>query len=163
MAPVEPAAGQSNFKPLAIFGAHSGIVTLLVAGILRFLLRVSDDLPPAYHTRRRSTKHRRNIRLFAILFGVSLFVGAYHAVAWRVASYRKWAHQQDIVTPGALWQGWYANNRDRWQLGRWMQDVDLRLETDHAAVGSSRAFWWTYQQFVALITWSVFVGVEGEF
>lgn len=78
-------------------------------------------------------------------------------------------------TPGSLWNGWYANadevddglslgnllKVESWQLGRWMQDSDLLKETNEAALGTASGFWWTSQNFVGLVVWSVFVGVEG--
>jgi len=47
-------------------------------------------------------------------------------------------------------------------LGRWMKDVNLLEETNGATFGSASGTWWTYQAFVGLITWSCFVGIEGE-
>lgn len=79
-------------------------------------------------------------------------------------------------TPGSLWSGWYAGAGEKvddgmalgsllkvegWQLGPWMQDSDLLRETNEAALGTASGFWWTYQSFVGLVVWSVFVGVEG--
>lgn len=76
--------------------------------------------------------------------------------------------------PGTLWDGWYYNafstpregilgKLEGWQLGRWMQDTNLIAETNSASFGDATGFWWTYQSFVGLITWSVFVGLEGKF
>ena len=161
MAPIEPDAVYSNFKPLAIFGSQAAVVAFLIAGIARFLYNVSDDLPPAYHTRRRSAKNQRHVALYSTLFALSLLVTVYHSISWRVASYRDWAQQSNLVAPGSVWQGWYAQTDKKWHLGRWIGAVDLSQEVDHTLFRTSRAYWWTYQQFVALVTWSVFVGIEG--
>jgi hypothetical protein len=76
--------------------------------------------------------------------------------------------------PNSLWDGWYANSQavddgislgslklEGWQLGRWMKDTNLLVETNEACLGSVSGFWWTYQSFVGLVVWSIFVGVEG--
>lgn len=77
-----------------------------------------------------------------------------------------------------MWSGWYAKTNEKeglydglslgsllkgegWQLGRWMQDSDLWMETNEAALGTATGFWWTSQNFVGLVVWSAFVGVEG--
>lgn len=43
-----------------------------------------------------------------------------------------------------------------------MKDVNLRREADMIAVKSPSGFLWTHQQFIALVTNSIFIGIEGQ-
>lgn len=168
MAPVEPEAVNSNAKPLTLLGLHAGTVLILVSIIVRFLARSSNDLPPAYHTRQRDKRHHRHIILFSILTAMSFLVTTYYASIWRLASYSHWAsteHHTFLDTVGnTLWSGWYGSTsgNDAWHLGRWWKDVDLRALVDDSVFGTSKALWWTYQEKIATVTWSIFVGIEGR-
>lgn len=174
MAPVDSEFANSNLKPLFLIGTHATLITALVGLSTRFIYRAHRDTPPALHTRHKHALHKWGVLLFTVLTAVSLVVAAYHALAWRYASYTNWATSSYNEVPGTIWSSWYPNAlaRDRegsvadklsvggWQLGRWMEDTDLVAETNEAALSAS-GFWWTYQNFVGLIVWSVFVGIEG--
>lgn len=164
MAPVEPEALNSNVKALTLFSAHISAIVLVISIVARFLAKSTYDLPPAYHTRRRDKRYHRHITLFSILTALSFLVTVYHAIIWRIASYTSWAHAHRVNAPNTLWNGWYGTTLETggWQLGRWMQDVDVRAETDDALFGTSKAMWWSYQKIVGIVTWSIFVGIEGE-
>ncbi|TID17707.1 hypothetical protein E2P81_ATG10683 [Venturia nashicola] len=183
MAPVESSVANSNALPLTLLALHTGIITTLVATITRFILRVHSSLPPSLNTRDGRPWHKKSIALFSLLAITSLGLATYHALAWRYASYQNWATESGVNTAGSLWGGWYAganaNANERglldngsslgsllkgegWQLGRWMQDSDLLKETNEAALGTASGFWWTSQSFLALVIWSVFVGIEGR-
>jgi hypothetical protein len=176
MAPIDAEFANSNAKPLFFLGTHATLISGLVLVIIRFIYRAHSETPPALHTRNKHALHRWGVLLFTFLTGASLLVTVYHALAWRYASYVNWASASYSEVPGTLWDGWYANllKRERegsvldtlgvsgWQLGRWMDDTDLVAETNAAAIGSPRGFWWTYQNFVGLIVWSVFAGIEGN-
>jgi hypothetical protein len=176
MAPVDAEISNSNLKPLFLVGTHATLISTLIFTISRFVYRAHRETPPALHTRHKHTVHRYGVALFSALTATSLLVALYHALAWRYASYINWASVSYAHVPGTLWDGWYANifERERegtflgklgvsgWQLGRWMDDTDLVAETNAASIGSATGFWWTYQSFVGLIIWSVFVGIEGK-
>lgn len=176
MAPIDAEFSNSNLKPLFFFGTHATLIAFLVVTISRFVYRAHRDTPPALHTRSKHHLHRWGIALFTTLTLASLALTAYHALAWRYASYTNWASQSYTEVPNTLWDGWYANifQKEReetllgklgvsgWQLGRWMDDTDLIAETNAESIGSATGFWWTYQNFVGLIIWSVFVGIEGK-
>ena len=175
MAPIDAEFANSNLKPLVYIGTHATLIAGLFAYITQFIYRAHKDTPPALHTRRKHALHRYGVLLFTFLTLTSLLVTTYHALAWRYASYVNWASVRSSTVPGRLWDGWYANvlQRERegsvldtlgvsgWQLGRWMDDTDLMLETNEAQIGNARGFWWTYQNFVGIIIWSVFAGIEG--
>lgn len=177
MSPIDAEFANSNLKPLFFIGTHATLISVLILTIIRFIYRAHRDTPPALHTRNKHSLHRWGVALFTLLTAISLLVTAYHALAWRYASYVNWASVSYTEVPGTLWDGWYANllKRERegtvleklgvsgWQLGRWMDDTDLVAETDATAIASPRGFWWTYQNFVGLIIWSVFAGIEGEY
>ncbi|QDS77843.1 hypothetical protein FKW77_006581 [Venturia effusa] len=179
MAPVDPSIANSNAIPLTLIALQTGIITILLATITRFALRVRSYLPPALNTRDGRPWHKKSIALFSILAVTSLGLTTYHALAWRYASYQNWATESGVNTPGSLWSGWHTGVNDKlsldeglsmasllevenWQLGRWMQDSDLVKETNEAALGTATGFWWTYQSFVGIIVWSVFAGLEGR-
>jgi hypothetical protein len=176
MAPIDAEIFNSNLKPLFLIGTHATLIASLIFTIVRFVSRVHRDTPPALHTRKKHSLHRWGVVLFTFLTVTSLFLATYHGLAWRYASYTNWASESRAEVPNTLWDGWYANvfEREReetvlgklglsgWQLGRWMEDTDLVAETNAASIGNATGFWWTYQNFVGLIIWSVFVGIEGE-
>lgn len=176
MAPVDPSTANSNAQPLILLAIQTGLITILLGSITRFISRVRSSLPPSLNTRDGHPWHKKSIALFSLLAVLSLGLTTYHALAWRYASYQNWAEQSGANTPGSLWSGWYASPQtvddgfslgslkfEGWQLGRWTKDTDLVRETNEAAMGSSSGFWWTYQNFVGLVVWSIFVGVEGMF
>ena len=171
MAPVEPEILNSNARPLFLFSLHGGAIAFLLITVSRFIYRTRPT-PPAVRTRENQPKARRARATFALLAVLSLALTTYHALSWRYASYQNWAHERAVTVPGALWEGWYANHSpdstlsgklglSGWQLGRWMQDIDLAAEVDAVSVATPRGFWWTYQNFAGLLVWSIFVGVEG--
>jgi hypothetical protein len=176
MAPIDAEISNSNLKPLFLIGTHAVLISGLIFNIVRFLFRAHRDTPPALHTRNKHSLHRRGVALFTFLTATSLFLAVYHAITWRYASYINWAGESRTEVPNALWDGWYSSllARERegtvlgelgvsgWQLGRWMDDTDLIAETNAVSITSATGFWWTYQNFVGLIIWSVFVGIEGE-
>ncbi|KAF2430981.1 hypothetical protein EJ08DRAFT_678789 [Tothia fuscella] len=173
MAPVEPETLNSNAIPLFFLAVHSGGIALLLGIITRFIYRARNT-PPAIRTRENNPRHRRGIAVFSLLTLLSLGLTTYHAYSWRYASYQNWAQERIVNVPGKLWDGWYANHAvpnetlgqkfglNGWQLGRWMNDVDLQSEMDAVSVGTPRGLWWTYQNFAGLVVWSVFVGLEGR-
>ena len=161
MAP-EPDAPNSNLHALTLFGAYASAILLAISIIARFLAKSSyHHLPPAQRTRRRDKQHPRLVVLFSALTALSFLMTVYHAVIWCAASYTSWARTHKVNTS---WSGWYgiAQETGGWQLGRWMRDIDLRAEADEALFGTSKAIWWTYQELVGIVTWSIFVGIEGE-
>lgn len=163
MAPVEPEAINSNVRPLTFFSLHAGAVIVLISIIARFLAKSSDDLPPAYHTRRRDRRHHWHFIIFSVLTAISFIVTTYHAVIWRLSSYTQWAITKYPTASNTLWSGRYgsAQGVDALHLGRWMTDVDLRTEVDTAIFGTSKALWWACQEQLGIVTWSIFVGIEG--
>ncbi|KAE9975720.1 hypothetical protein BLS_002467 [Venturia inaequalis] len=179
MAPVDSSVANSNALPLALIALQTGIITILLATITRFILRVHSSLPPSLNTRDGHPWHKKSIALFSLLAITSLGLTTYHALAWQYASYQNWATESGADTAGSLWSVWYAKANEKeglydglslgsllkgegWQLGRWMQDSDLWMETNEAALGTATGFWWTSQNFVGLVVWSAFVGVEGR-
>jgi hypothetical protein len=164
MTPVDPDASNSNLQALTLFTAHASAILLVISIVTRFLAKSSYSLPPSHNTHRHDKRHQRHIALFSALTVLSFLMTVYHAVIWRVASYTSWARAHRVNTPNTLWSGWYGSAQEEvgWQLGRWMRDVDLRAEADDALFGTSKAVWWTYQELVGIVTWSIFVGIDCE-
>jgi len=159
MAP-EPDAPNSNLQALTFFGAYASAILVALSIIARFLAKSSyPHLPPTPRTRRRDKQHPRHVLLFSALTALSFLMTVYHAVIWRAASYTSWARTHKVNTSN-MWS--IAQETGGWQLGRWMRDTDLRAEADEALFGTSKAIWWTYQELVGIVIWSIFVGIEGE-
>ena len=156
---MEPDSVNSNLQPLALFTVHASAILLAISIVACFLAKSSYH-PPTHHTRRRDKQHLRHIALFSFLTALSFLMTVYHAIIWRAASYMAWAHAHSVNI--SKWSGWITQETGGWQLGRWIQAVDLRAEADEALFGTSKAIWWTYQQLVGIVTWSIFVGIEGE-
>ncbi len=169
MAPVEPSSLNSNAGPLAQFYTQVAVAGTLLAIVCGNISNAHRNLPPAQHTRRQHTLHRRGIAIFASLALLGLALSAYFAIARRLLSYRQWAEQGGEGVPGTLWTGWYVKTSDGavipreqsvWQLGRWARDTNIWRDGDTVAARSSKAWWWIQQQLAASLAWSAYVGIE---
>ncbi|KAF4545270.1 hypothetical protein BFW01_g9909 [Lasiodiplodia theobromae] len=163
MAPVEADALNSNREPLFQITAAVAFVDLSLVTVLRYISHADRAVPPAQKTRYREEQRKKNITTFGSLAVASLLVLIYHWSWALLSSYEAWANEQGEATPGALWDGWYAGTDDLdWQLGRWWQDVNPLYEFKRAALGTSKALWWTQQLLIARLAFSAFVGIEGR-
>ncbi|KAL1634624.1 hypothetical protein SLS58_010619 [Diplodia intermedia] len=163
MAPVEVDVLNSNREPLFQITSAVVLVDLCLVTVLRYISHAVRALPPAQKTRCREEQRKKTLTTFGSLAFASILVLLYHWVYALVGSYDAWANQQGETTPGALWDGWYAGTDDQdWQLGRWWQDAKPLDDFKRAALGSSKAVWWTQQLLVARVAFSAFVGIEGR-
>ncbi|KAF1981495.1 hypothetical protein K402DRAFT_386343 [Aulographum hederae CBS 113979] len=164
MAPVDPDLSNSNFKPLAVHYAQTTLIGILIAIISATISKAHRTLPPSQHTRSQDGVHKSRSMLFAGLAAISAAILSYLALAARYDSYITWAQQVDVAVPNTLWDGWYAQGENgmRLQLGRWWSDVDFTKQVDEAVVDSSAALWWTQQQLMGTLVWSIYVGIEGQ-
>lgn len=163
MAPVEADVLNSNREPLFQITAAVAFVDLSLVTVLRYISHADRAVPPAQKTRYREEQRRKNITTFGSLAVASLLVLIYHWSWALLSSYEAWANEQGEATPGALWDGWYAGTDDLdWHLGRWWQDVNPLYEFKRAALGTSKALWWTQQLLIARLAFSAFVGIEGN-
>ncbi|OJD30170.1 tetratricopeptide repeat protein 1 protein [Diplodia corticola] len=163
MAPVEADVLNSNREPLFQITAAVVLVDLCLVTVLRYIGHAVRALPPAQKTRYREEQRKRTLTTFGSLAIASILVLVYHWAYALLGSYDAWADQQGEKTPGALWDGWYAGTDDQdWQLGKWWQDTNPPHDFKRAALGTSRALWWTQQLFVARLAFNTFVGIEGR-
>lgn len=164
MAPVEADVFSSNREPLFHMIASAVVVDLCLVTVLRYISTTVRALPPAQKTRARQEKRKKEVTTFGSLAIASLLVSIYHWGYALLSSYETWAHEQGEATPGALWDGWYAGEDDQdWQLGRWWEEANPQNEFKQAALGSSKAVWWTQQLLIARLAFSTFMGIEGMF
>lgn len=163
MAPVESDVANSNRDPLLAIFFKFFLVNACLVTVISHIHKASQSLPPTHTTRARTEKRKKNMTRFGLLAVGSLFVLLYHSTTALVASYDAWAKDKGEVTPGALWNGWYAGHDDwNWQLGRWWQDMRPAREFIDVALGTSKGLWWTQQLLVAKHAFAAFVGVEGH-
>ncbi|KAL2688783.1 hypothetical protein IWX47DRAFT_595007 [Phyllosticta citricarpa] len=163
MAPVESDVANSNRDPLLAIFSKFFLVDVCLVAIINHLSKASKTLPPTHTTRARTEQRKKNIARFGYLAAASLLVLLYHSTTALVASYDAWAKDKGEVTPGALWDGWYAGEDDwNWQLGRWWQDMRPAREFINVALGTSKGLWWTQQLLIAKQAFAAFVGVEGH-
>lgn len=162
MAPVEADVFNSNRDPLFHLISAAVLVDLCLVTVLKYISKAVRTLPPAQKTRAREEQRKKNVTTYGSLAIASILILLYHWGYALLSSYEAWANEQGEPTPGALWDGWYAGTGDLdWQLGRWWQDVNPPDEFKRAALGSSRAVWWTQQLLIARLAFSAFVGIEG--
>ncbi|KAK7717044.1 hypothetical protein SLS57_006451 [Botryosphaeria dothidea] len=163
MAPVEADVFNSNRDPLFHLISAAVLVDLCLVTVLKYISKAVRTLPPAQKTRAREEQRKKNVTTYGSLAIASILILLYHWGYALLSSYEAWANEQGEPTPGALWDGWYAGTGDLdWQLGRWWQDVNPPDEFKRAALGSSRAVWWTQQLLIARLAFSAFVGIEGR-
>ncbi|KAF4300824.1 hypothetical protein GTA08_BOTSDO11435 [Botryosphaeria dothidea] len=163
MAPVEADVFNSNRDPLFHLISAAVLVDLCLVTVLKYISKAVRTLPPAQKTRAREEQRKKNVTTYGSLAIASVLILLYHWGYALLSSYEAWANEQGEPTPGALWDGWYAGTGDLdWQLGRWWQDVNPPDEFKRAALGSSRAVWWTQQLLIARLAFSAFVGIEGR-
>jgi hypothetical protein len=163
MAPVDPNAFNANIKPVAFFAAETALVLALLIAITRFFFLAHSALPPAAHTRGRHALEHRHLPVFLALALVSLFVAVFLKSSWRVASYREWIQDNNIVVPNTLWEAGYANvlGDPALPLGLWWKDAKIPTRYFYSILASPASFWATSQLLAATVVWSVFVGIEG--
>jgi len=167
MAPVEPDLFNSNIWPLLVYYTLTFTVAGLLGKVLTTISNAHRTLPPSQHTRGSHTRHRRGIVTFGLFAALSFGVATYFAVMTRVADYQHWAHENNSWFPNSLWstglrRGWYANEDNVARLGEWWKDSNLARESEEAVIETSKAFWWTQQQLLGTLVWSIFVGIEGK-
>ncbi|KAF2843534.1 hypothetical protein M501DRAFT_924874 [Patellaria atrata CBS 101060] len=164
MAPVEGDTTISNLYVLAHFYSRILLIGLSLGQILPTLRNTWRTLPPAQDTRLSKAQRTKQTWVFASAATGSFVAVSYHAIVRRVFSYLAWSHEKNQTLPNTLWTGWYAKEQGAtgWQLGNWMKDAGLDATAYQEGVLSSKGFWWVQQQYIAIIAWSVFVGIEGH-
>ncbi|KAF4305315.1 hypothetical protein GTA08_BOTSDO07241 [Botryosphaeria dothidea] len=141
MAPVEADVFNSNRDPLFHLISAAVLVDLCLVTVLKYISKAVRTLPPAQKTRAREEQRKKNVTTYGSLAIASVLILLYHWGYALLSSYEAWANEQGEPTPGAL-------------LGR--LDVNPPDEFKRAALGSSRAVWWTQQLLIARLAFSAF-------
>jgi hypothetical protein len=163
MAPVDPNVFNANVKPVAFFATEITLVLALLTAITRFFFVAHKALPPAGHTRNRQAIEHRHLPVFLTLGLLSLFVATFLKSSWRVASYREWIYDNNVVVPNTLWEAGYTKvlGDPALPLGLWWKDANIPTQYFYSILGSPGSFWGTSQLLAATVVWSIFVGIEG--
>lgn len=158
----------------------TGYISLIAA---RSIYRSYIALPPSSATRHREPLRKGHVQTFSILALVSLAFAGYYASRFASLSYRVWATERGIELPngyekllcimnpkkltlcsffgdkGALRGGEHPG---RLQVVRWLNDTPFYRDALEIATEKSRHFWWVQQVSLGLISWSLYVAIEGQ-
>ncbi|TVY60824.1 hypothetical protein LSUE1_G006397, partial [Lachnellula suecica] len=165
MAPIELHSSPS-LLPLATSGAHLFLVGYLSVVAARTIYRSYVALPPSSATRNREPLRKGHVKTFALLALISLAVSGFFAVRLSGLSYRVWAAQRGVALPqsvfgdnGALRGGEHPG---RLHLARWLNDVPFYQDAFEIVAEKNRNFWWGQQINLGLVSWSVYLAIEGQ-
>ncbi|TVY38664.1 hypothetical protein LSUB1_G003725 [Lachnellula subtilissima] len=165
MAPIEIVSPPS-YLPLATSAAHLFGLGWLSVVAARTIYRSYVALPPSSATRHREPLRRGHVHTFTALAVISLAVGGFFAATFSGLSYRIWAAQRGIELPGSVFgdQGALRGGEHpgRLHLARWLNDVLFYQDALEIVAEKHRHFWWGQQVNLGLVSWSVYVAVEGR-
>jgi hypothetical protein len=88
-----------RYLPLALVGAHAGVVAYLTTTLCVSLYRLYIALRPSQGTRARTSRRVALAPLFAGLALVSLLYAGYSSARYATVSYKVWADQRGIAIP----------------------------------------------------------------
>ncbi|CZR54521.1 uncharacterized protein PAC_04405 [Phialocephala subalpina] len=165
MAPVEINTPPSSL-PTAIVVSHLAAVgyILFVAG--RSIYRSYIALPPSSSTRHREPLRKGHVQTFSILALVSLAFAGYYASRFGSLSYRVWATERGVELPDGLFGGKGAlrggEHPGRLHVVRWLSDTPFYRDALEIICEKARHFWWGQQISLGLISWSMYLAVEGH-
>ncbi|TVY44634.1 hypothetical protein LOCC1_G003981 [Lachnellula occidentalis] len=165
MAPIEIISPPS-YLPLATSAAHLFGLGWLSVVAARTIYRSYVALPPSSATRHRETLRRGHVHTFTALAVISLAVGGFFAATFSGLSYRIWAAQRGVELPKSVFgdQGAFRGGEHpgRLHLVRWLNDVPFYQDALEIVAEKHRHFWWGQQVNLGLVSWSVYVAVEGR-
>lgn len=167
MAPIEPDLSNSNVKPSLVVAGD----ILLASGLTYFvgkyvLFKAYTSIPVSQDTRARLEARRKHLIVFGLLSVASLLLAVLSAASTVSLSYRTWAYEMGESVPEHIWGenslfGGQGHEPTGLVLGRWYHDTPFLRETAEFLASNGTRYWWTQQVLMGLISWSVFLGVEG--
>ncbi|KAL6869554.1 hypothetical protein ACO1O0_000880 [Amphichorda felina] len=165
MAPVqlEP---QISYSSVALLAGHVLAAIILTVGVGRSLYRSYRALGPAQDTRERQAQRSTLIPVFATLALISLGAATYASLQHAILSYKTWATQLDVKLPVRFY-GYNGvlpldDNATRVYLGLWASDTPFFLDALEILAERARRFWWGQQVEMGLISWNLFLAIEGH-
>jgi len=133
---------------------------------LRTIYRSYVTLPPSSATRHREPLRLGYVRVFSLLAFSSLAAAAYFGVRFSSLSYRVWAAERGVELPDSLFGNEGAlrggEHPGRLQIVRWLSDTPLYRDALEIVAEKARYFWWGQQVNLALVSWSLYLAIEGQ-
>lgn len=165
MAPVEIDAPPSSL-PTVIVVSHLSAVGYIsfVAG--RSIYRSYISLLPSSSTRYREPLRKGHVQTFSILALVSLAFAGYYSSRFGSLSYRVWATERGVELPDGLFGDRGAlrggEHPGRLHVVRWLSDTPFYRDALEIVCEKARHFWWGQQINLGLISWSMYLALEGQ-
>ncbi|KAI5465849.1 hypothetical protein BGZ63DRAFT_374695 [Mariannaea sp. PMI_226] len=165
MAPVQ-LERETRIGPVVLVTGHFLVSVYLIIQASRSLRRAYQSLGPSQDTRGRVHRRNRLIPLFAILALVSLTRAVYGAVDYGVLSYKVWASSHGIEVPARFYgeKGIipHGENAIHVHILPWLSDTPVHLDALEIVAEKTRRLWWGQQLYLGLISWSMFLAIEGR-
>jgi hypothetical protein len=154
----------SNLPPLAFLGSQVILTTVSLGSVLYYFNYAHSSLGPAKHTRSKHANEHKRLPLFlglAIISGIITLTAKYN---WLASTYYDWAHKHDAHIPNTLWEAGYNKilEASHVPLGLWFKDSRIIEQYYYGIMENASSFGLVSQILVALVPWSVYVGIQGH-
>ncbi|KAH6888701.1 hypothetical protein B0T10DRAFT_59835 [Thelonectria olida] len=153
-----------SYGPAAVVASHAVAAVYLMVEAGRSLHRAYQNLGPSQDTRGQIARRNVLLPLFAGLALISLARAVYGAVDYGVLSYKVWASTYGLELPVRLYgdKGIFGENATPVYLNHWLNDTPIYLDALQILTEKPRRFWWGQQLDLGLISWSMFLAIEGR-
>ncbi|KAF6807704.1 hypothetical protein CPLU01_15762 [Colletotrichum plurivorum] len=166
MVPV-PLQPEVKYLPLSLVGGHAAMAAYLSLDVARGLYRSYRGLLPSQGTRARMARRSNLVPVFASLAFASLCLACYWTFNYMKLSYRIWADVRGVEAPVRVYGSngvfpYGSEDATRIHVARWMTDTPVHLDALEIIAEKARRLWWGQQVELAMISWSLFLAVEGR-
>ncbi|KAF6840178.1 hypothetical protein CMUS01_04020 [Colletotrichum musicola] len=156
-----------RYLPSSLVGGHAAMAAYLSVGVARGLYRSYRGLPPSQGTRARMARRSNLVPVFASLAFASLCLACYWTFNYMKLSYRVWADVRGVEAPVRVYGSngvfpYGSEDATRVHVARWMTDTPVHLDALEIIAEKARRLWWGQQVELAMISWSLFLAVEGR-
>ena len=170
--------------PVLITITHIFLAVWLSALAGRTIYRSKLALAPSSATRHREPLRKGHVKTFSILAGVSLLAAFFFSVTYAGLSYRVWAAERGVELPQeyvklvvSLYQSYEltmssffgekggfrgGEHPGRVHIVRWLSDTPFYRDALEIVSEKARYSWWGQQISLGLVSWSLFLAVEGQ-
>ncbi|CAN8096294.1 unnamed protein product [Discula destructiva] len=173
MAPV-PVEPKMNYTGVTLVALHLLGVVFCVQRVASSLHHARNTLPVSQHVKDRTVMRKQLGWLFCSLALLSLTLAATTGLQYAALSFEHWAHERGVGSNPSAFQGVPLNASTSHDLAanlggdffldrlRWLGDTPIYQDAFEIIAEKARRFWWGQQIELALVSWSVFVAVEGH-